>query len=173
MTLSAKEGRERTRSVFDFRLSPRRPTGRPFVNVHNRVPHSSMAAENRIMSKSPVIKFNPDSWLFPSPHRTPLKWKLSSRLVMAAVGSLSKIWIGKFRRIWRERLRERESKPSVVYTLCWDTCWLRQACHLRQEKGSNNVLRPVNQYGYIRAKEEKGNISLFKELINIFCRAHF
>ena len=116
MTLSAKEGRERTRSVFDFRLSPRRPTGRPFVNVHNRVPHSSMAAENRIMSKSPVIKFNPDSWLFPSPHRTPLKWKLSSRLVMAAVGSLSKIWIGKFRRIWRERLRERERVNLLWFT---------------------------------------------------------
>ncbi|KAK7486720.1 hypothetical protein BaRGS_00022004 [Batillaria attramentaria] len=38
-------------------------------------------------------KFNPDAWLFPSLHRTPRSWVISSRLVMAAVGSFSKVWI--------------------------------------------------------------------------------
>ncbi|KAK7101823.1 hypothetical protein V1264_020148 [Littorina saxatilis] len=45
------------------------------------------------MSKLPTPQVYPDSWLFPSIYRTPLKWKISSRLVMAAVGACSKIWI--------------------------------------------------------------------------------
>lgn len=45
------------------------------------------------ISKAPSLKFNPDSWLFPPANNTPLKWKLSSRLVMAAVGTFSKIWL--------------------------------------------------------------------------------
>ncbi|KAL8621819.1 hypothetical protein ACOMHN_016305 [Nucella lapillus] len=32
-------------------------------------------------------------WLFPSPHRIPLKWKVSSRLMVAAVGAVSKLWL--------------------------------------------------------------------------------
>lgn len=38
-------------------------------------------------------KFNPDAWLFPSIHRTPRSWAFSSRFVMAAVGTFSKVWI--------------------------------------------------------------------------------
>lgn len=51
-----------------------------------------MTSSDWNLTKSPVAKFNPDSWLFPS-HRTPWKWKISSRLVLAAVGTFSKLWI--------------------------------------------------------------------------------
>ncbi|XP_076469281.1 tafazzin-like [Babylonia areolata] len=45
------------------------------------------------MSKSPKHVIYPDSWRFPSTYRTSLKWQITSRLMMAAVGSVSKIWI--------------------------------------------------------------------------------
>ena len=48
------------------------------------------------MSKESVAKYNHDAWIFPPTHKTPVRWHVTSRVVIGFVGICSKFWIGKF-----------------------------------------------------------------------------